>query len=98
MRTYLENWLANDGITPSDLSTEELNRYREFFSGAGIDPDKIFPAEESFVCSICGEYVEKEHSHNAWPVNDGRCCIMCNGKYVIPSRMYGVDKVMNKCA
>jgi hypothetical protein len=29
-------------------------------------------------CSICGEEIEEDRSNNAWPINEGRCCGMCN--------------------
>jgi hypothetical protein len=37
-------------------------------------------------CSICGEYI-MGFGHNAQPVNDGRCCDVCNDIYVIPTRL-----------
>ena len=47
-------------------------------------------------CSICEEEIEKKYhngkmywdsGHNAQPVNDGRCCDVCNATVVIPARM-----------
>ena len=43
-------------------------------------------------CSICGELIGKEASgwtegHNAWPVNEGRCCGTCNASVVIRARL-----------
>jgi len=43
-------------------------------------------------CSICGELIGKEVSgwtegHNAWPVNEGRCCGTCNASVVIRARL-----------
>lgn len=38
------------------------------------------------ICSICG----KEYSgygNNAQPINDGRCCDVCNMLTVIPTRV-----------
>jgi hypothetical protein len=35
------------------------------------------PKTEIHVCSICGDEYQG-FGHNAWPVNDGRCCNDCN--------------------
>jgi hypothetical protein len=41
---------------------------------------------ENGECSICGgEY--RMHGNNSWPLNDGRCCKMCNEYFVIPARI-----------
>lgn len=37
-------------------------------------------------CSICGNPY-KDWGHNAWPINDGRCCTGCNDDVVIPARI-----------
>ena len=54
---------------------------------------------EKFKCSICGKNIKNEFSHNAQPVNNGRCCTVCNDTIVIPKRLeivlrerYGVPK------
>ena len=51
------------------------------------EPNAVVPADECFTCSICGKHIENEFSHNAQPVNDGRCCIICNYKTVLPTRI-----------
>ena len=39
-------------------------------------------------CSICHiTEIDEIHSHNAEPVNSGRCCDTCNMMYVIPTRV-----------
>ena len=38
-------------------------------------------------CSICKNKIYTEHGHNAQPINNGRCCEMCNQKIVIPARI-----------
>lgn len=44
-------------------------------------------------CSICGGEITPEPvsgwtgGHNAEPVNDGRCCTVCNDLVVIPARL-----------
>jgi hypothetical protein len=42
-------------------------------------------------CSICGNIITGGHgwdgSHNADPINDGRCCDQCNQTVVIPARL-----------
>jgi len=37
---------------------------------------------EMIKCSICGEEIEEDRSNDAWPINKGRCCGMCNVKVV----------------
>lgn len=38
-------------------------------------------------CSICHKPMLSKYSHNAYPVNDNRCCERCNYDVVIPNRM-----------
>jgi hypothetical protein len=44
-------------------------------------------------CSICDHPIQPEiysgwrNGHNAQPVNDGRCCAVCNWEIVIPARL-----------
>ena len=38
-------------------------------------------------CSICSEEIQDWIGHNAQPVNNGRCCNMCNMTFVIPERI-----------
>jgi len=44
-------------------------------------------------CSICGENIKVhplsgwDQGHNAQPINNGRCCDVCNSKIVIPKRI-----------
>ena len=46
------------------------------------------------VCCICGEIIEQDpvsgycDGHDAAPVVNGRCCIHCNYKEVLPTRLY----------
>ena len=42
--------------------------------------------KEKKVCSICGKPYTG-WGNNAEPVNDGRCCDMCNTTVVIPARL-----------
>ena len=42
-------------------------------------------------CSICGEDIQPTKSgwregNNAEPINDGRCCDVCNPSVVVPRR------------
>jgi len=46
-----------------------------------IDKPKLMP------CSICMVPIMPERSHNAQPINDGRCCDTCNTIHVVPARM-----------
>lgn len=86
-RTVLENYLAADGFTLEDAPADLVKARREMLIATGANPDKVIKADESFTCSICGKYIENEYSHNAQPVNDGRCCVLCNGKVVMPARL-----------
>ena len=53
-------------------------------------------------CSICkGDIEHKEDDNgkvywtsgnNAEPVNDGRCCDICNAKVVLPARLFIIEK------
>lgn len=42
-------------------------------------------------CSICQKEIENNNGwdkgHNAEPVNNGRCCDVCNATVVIPARL-----------
>jgi hypothetical protein len=38
-------------------------------------------------CSICEEPYDEDYGHNAWPINDGRCCADCNLDVVVPARI-----------
>jgi hypothetical protein len=38
------------------------------------------------VCSICGDNYDG-FGNNAYPVNDGRCCNVCNATQVVPIRI-----------
>ena len=49
-------------------------------------------SKEVKVCSICNsEYVG--WGNNAQPVNDGRCCDLCNSMHVIPARLFGYSNI-----
>tara|TARA_R100000664_G_C2716049_1_gene111113 strand:- start:656 stop:868 length:213 start_codon:yes stop_codon:yes gene_type:complete len=38
-------------------------------------------------CSICGDKHDDPYGHNAEPINDGRCCAVCNFDVVLPTRI-----------
>ena len=38
-------------------------------------------------CSICKHNDIGKYGNNAQPINDGRCCDMCNQTKVIPARI-----------
>ncbi len=38
-------------------------------------------------CSICGDEHDDPYGHNAEPINDGRCCAVCNFDVVLPTRI-----------
>lgn len=41
-------------------------------------------------CSICGRRFEG-FGHNAYPINEGRCCNMCQGRIVMPIRFLSAE-------
>ncbi len=43
-------------------------------------------------CSICEDKINNRFGHNAWPINDGRCCDTCNMTIVIPKRFENLRK------
>ena len=43
--------------------------------------------EELIACSLCLNTIRKSESHNAEPLNDGRCCDDCNYSKVISERI-----------
>lgn len=44
------------------------------------------PSKGRATCSICGDPY-RGFGNNAWPVNDGRCCDVCNALRVVPLRI-----------
>ena len=38
-------------------------------------------------CSICKDDIRDKFGHNAEPINNGRCCTMCNMTFVVPRRI-----------
>lgn len=56
---------------------------------------------ELLKCSICGDRIYPEANgwdkgHNAQPVNDGRCCTICNATTVLPERLKSLIDRNNK--
>ena len=54
-------------------------------------------------CCICngqiGEHPdERNESHNAYPVKNGRCCGVCNETIVIPTRLRNAGILLGKAA
>lgn len=46
-------------------------------------------------CSICNrDFIG--WGNNAWPINDGRCCDLCNDFVVIPKRIENLYLNKNK--
>ena len=46
------------------------------------------------ICSICEDIIDDGFGNNADPVNDGRCCNLCNEVFVIRRRIF--DMIINK--
>ena len=48
---------------------------------------------KKLVCSLCGVKLNSIYeSHNAQPLNTGRCCTDCNNLKVIPARLERASK------
>lgn len=89
-KTLLEHLCASClAKKASECTAEEIGEVKELIAKMwkNAEPDAIIPSDECFTCSICGEYFENEDSNNAFPVKDGRCCDLCNAKFVSPSRI-----------
>lgn len=51
---------------------------------------------KNIICSICGSKINSIYeSHNAQPINNGRCCSICNDFKVIPTRLERFSKGKN---
>ena len=55
------------------------------------------------LCSICGKAsgdpsrpIDNVWGNNAWPVNDGKCCDLCNSMIVTPRRIVDVYRRMEE--
>lgn len=53
---------------------------------------------EKLKCSICGKTIETNYfgwayGNNAWPINNGRCCDICNDFVVIPARIKNINNL-----
>ena len=47
---------------------------------------------KTVICSICNEQITSDYigwdgGHNASPINEGRCCGVCNDLEVVPARL-----------
>lgn len=66
---------------PEEQVTEN-DIFQANLTGVSVD---LF-LDETSKCSICGiRYFG--HGHNALPVNNGRCCDICNTTHVITARL-----------
>lgn len=55
-----------------------------------------YEEQMTHVCSICeGDY--SGYGHSARPINDGRCCDVCNDTVVIPTRINFLTRHMLRC-
>ena len=52
-----------------------------------IEYHKELEKEKSKECSICKDKLDDKFGNNAEPINNGRCCNICNQTIVIPRRM-----------
>ena len=57
---------------------------KQKFPRRGVDWESM---KKSIECSICKAKIKDMDSHNAEPINDGRCCGDCNFTKVIPERL-----------
>lgn len=49
--------------------------------------EEAMKRKQSTNCSICRLPLDDPYGHNAWPVNEGRCCEDCNASVVISTRI-----------
>lgn len=61
----------------SQFNTQRIN----------IEVDKLIDFEKVSICSICG-HIYTGWGNNAQPINEGRCCDICNNVVVIPHRIF----------
>lgn len=47
---------------------------------------------DTFTCSICNDMFTG-FGNNAQPINEGRCCDVCDGCIVIPARIKNVISI-----
>ena len=57
---------------------------KQKFPRKGVDWNSLNKIIE---CSICKTKIKDKDSHNAEPINEGRCCDDCNFAKVIPKRL-----------
>ncbi len=59
-------------------------------------PKKMQP----LMCSICGNPIEEKRGwklgNNAQPINNGRCCDLCNMRVVLPARLNQIRQADRK--
>lgn len=51
--------------------------------------------EDVLRCVLCGDEIYDGIGNNAQPVDDGRCCDVCNTTIVIPRRIMNMVKSRN---
>ena len=56
-------------------------------SKVGVDDAAAPATADKFTCCLCGKECVEEESHNASPVESGRCCTACNMTVVISARL-----------
>lgn len=78
--------------TPQDMTKPPrvYSGYMQRATGEG-------PRGETHICSICRTGYAG-FGHNAWPVNDGRCCDICDSSVVVPSRINTLIKWVDEVA
>jgi len=58
--------------------------------------------ENEMICSICSREIKSDPisnwagGNNAQPINDGRCCDLCNSLVVIPARVAMIKAIETK--
>lgn len=52
--------------------------------------------EDVLRCVLCGDEIYDGIGNNAQPVDDGRCCDVCNTTIVIPHRLMNMVKNSNE--
>lgn len=69
---------------------------KTIIKGAEVKDSSLSHKSKTIKCSICGQRINIDESHNAQPINNGYCCNHCNSAYVIPARFAEMADRFNK--
>lgn len=74
-----------DGKEGKIKSIDSIGQLHGTWGSLAVIPevDDFYTMEK---CSICGKYYAG-YGHNAYPINEGKCCDSCHTTVVIPERI-----------